>query len=453
MPSRETIRDPDRTVEPKLIILCPHDKEQAVRKALVRFAGTYWEDGYIQLLSIPSNHSRDTQWITSKVADIFSRAQSIKYIIKYKETTFDERVVVGKAFIYNTSSAKKLEVDILPELLKALKLDWLSFIEARVAGRWRHGTLDRQHLERWLFQWKKLDNNQWVAERILKLLDFWSDDRMRSEFRITPLGLTEFDCISINRFLPGKSADTLSNLIQKQVEAQGLNFGRVMDFGEAIDSDNLNRILFIEDCLLTGNEMVRIFMGLQGHPDIYGKPRAAKLSFPERLREKRISLRFSVASNAGLAYLAKYLKEQKLDNIQVDYTSTYALQTLTTEGLVALDNDCLTDSDNCLVNPDLHVTRVVFDPVRWRSKEARNRAMTLCAEIGLQLYELYVKKEQKNWSQRRIKESALGVRSFALALAFQHSVPKETLPILWFGGKISWNNEAIEWLSLFENAA
>jgi hypothetical protein len=456
MSLRGAVEDRHRTVELKLVILCPHDKEQAIQKALVRYAGTYWANGYIQLLSIPKKHSRDRTWITSKLANIFSRRQSIKYLIKYKGTSFDESILEGKAFIYETPSAKKLEEDILPEVLKSLQLDWLSFIEATIAGRWRHGTLDRQHIERWLEQWKGLDNNQWVAERILKALDFWSDDRMRNTLRITAGGVSEFDCISINRFLAGKSADTLSNLIQKQLEATRLvkTFGRVMDFGEAIDSDNVNRILFIEDCLLTGNEMVRVLMALQGQEDIYGKARAAKLSHPQRLREKKISLRFSVASNAGLAYLSQYLKAQNLDgNITVDYDFTGALQTLTPEGLDALRADCLIDADGCLYNPDLHVARAVFDPSRWRTKESRDRAMALCAQIGVQLYDLYLKKEQKEWSQKRINESGLGVRSYALALAFQHSVPKETLPLLWFNGTVKWRDQFIEWLALFENAA
>jgi hypothetical protein len=456
MPLDGTANDKSFDSDAKLIILCPDDREQAIRKVLTRYAGAFWEGGEIELLSFARNTCRDAKRVTAALKDALNHSTAIRHIIRYKGIRFDENYIRTRAFVFDIPSAKSLEEETLPKILKSLGIDWLSFIERRLSGRWRHGVLNRQHLEDWIEQCRKLGNHAWVAERILKLVDFWSDDRLRTQLRITAEGLQDFDSVCINRFLPGKSADAISNLIQKQIEATVLKqkFSRVVDFAEAVDSETAQSVLFVEDCLITGNEMVRVLMALQGQKDTFGGPRARKLKRPEFLRSKRICLRFAVATNGGLLYLKRYLDREQLYNIEVDAISTDAiLNVLTPEGLLALENDSFFDDEGCLVNPELHISREAFAPLKWRNKETRDRAIAFCAEIGRQLYGLYLESENKEWPKKRIAESALGVRSFALTLAFQHSVPKETLPLLWYRGQIAWMEKQLRWLSLFQNAA
>jgi hypothetical protein len=74
-----------------------------------------------------------------------------------------------------------------------------------------------------------------------------------------------------------------------------------------------------------------------------------------------------------------------------------------------------------------------------------------CAAIGRQLYKLYAEKRGKSMTDRKLDEASLGIRGLSLALAFSHSIPKETLPLFWMGGNIEVEGRKPLWIPLFQS--
>jgi hypothetical protein len=66
------------------------------------------------------------------------------------------------------------------------------------------------------------------------------------------------------------------------------------------------------------------------------------------------------------------------------------------------------------------------------------------------LIERYYTDKEEPKIEEWLVEGALGIRSHALALAFFHSVPKETLPLFWMSGPVlASNGQRMDWNALF----
>jgi len=171
------------------------------------------------------------------------------------------------------------------------------------------------------------------------------------------------------------------------------------------------------------------------------------------LRQKSIAMRFLVTTNLGIEFLKRFLTENGLKNIQLG-ESGGDLITLTPLGIQALTEGRLFDEENCLRDPSSHIAPVAFqEEVIWGGGDRIERAITFCGEIGEQLFRHYLSFKKWQLPERRIRESSLGVRSIALALAFAHSVPKATLPLFWMEGRVRLGNKEIDWQPLFPSAA
>jgi hypothetical protein len=198
--------------------------------------------------------------------------------------------------------------------------------------------------------------------------------------------------------------------------------------------------------------MVRVLSALMNRKDEYGEARADPLNDPDLLRQKSIVLRFAVVTNGGLAFVKRFLKTEGLENIVIDLDGIEPMSTMTPAGLASLEDDTLYDQDDCIAEHSLRVVRRSFHSLEiWGTVDTANRAMEFCARIGRQLYGLYLNRRGKTVSDKKLNEWSLGVRGLALALAFSHSVPKETLPLFWMAGKIRWNEKELEWIPLFQS--
>lgn len=128
------------------------------------------------------------------------------------------------------------------------------------------------------------------------------------------------------------------------------------------------------------------------------------------------------------------------------------IQTHTDFGLENLKSDSLYDKDDCVIEISKNIRQISFLPLEfWETEERATSAMNFCKDIGRQLYEKYLNKRNKEMPAMKLSESALGIRSMALTLAFTHSIPKETLPLFWMKATISKKGKDFEWLALFEN--
>jgi len=337
-------------------------------------------------------------------------------------------------------------------LLKQLGLDWISRLEVLLHNSWHHSSIDRHHIEQWIQQFEQCGSHRWVADGLLKNLDFWPGTRTRDALRLVSETLTDIDCICVNRHAKaGRSADVIANLVRKQLDTSAsLQHLPLLDFREALENPDFNSLLYVEDCTLSGNEMERVLLGLLGLPDPYGAPRSNALSIPNTLRTKQITLRFAVIGNGGLEHIRQFLVHHGLRNISIKTDGAHLIPLLTPKGLLSLQSGTLYDAAGSLRDADQNMQRSIFQ--FWPAAEKQERAICFCTEIGRQLYARYLESQGKQKPQHWIDECALGVRSAALTLAFGHSIPKETLPLFWAHGTILWNNRPFTWHPLFEGA-
>lgn len=458
MSQANTAPEPDVVPAGGLLVVCSERDAEAVRKAISRQAYYNWEPkGEIHLLTIPDFRRSYKGLVTRLIESRLQEGSRTQHVIVLKDISCDQDSIQQLCYkVMRPNGVYAFALDVLPTVLKVAKLDWKSYAYRLLSNGWRHGSISEAHITAWVRQFERLGHD-WVAEGLLKVLDFWDDSRVRTALNITPENLEAFDCVCVNHHrAAGKSAGVIASLVQKQLEG-GAEFKRVSrrvrDLREALESNDAQDILFVEDCMVTGNEMTRILLDLQNIKHDFGGLKADPLTDPIKLRGKRIYLRFAVVTNGSLAYVQRFLKQHGLENIEIDSAHSGVIDTLTPEGLSDLAEDCLIDTEDCLIDPNRSVIRSAFLPTAiWHSDKRRQRAIEFCTEIGFQLYKLYVQGRSKPWIERKVEESALGVRSHALSLAFTHSVPKETLPLYWAGGRVRWQNKEIDWLPLFQNA-
>jgi len=141
--------------------------------------------------------------------------------------------------------------------------------------------------------------------------------------------------------------------------------------------------------------------------------------------------------------LEKLFTNLGLKNCEVKYNTL--LKVLTKEGYKAFENDLFfKDSSNKIVcDPEINLVLPAFqDENIWENPTKRKMAISFCKKIGRQLFENYINHQTKSnewskWPEERIDQSALGMQHLGLALAFAHTVPKASLPLFWWKGKVS----------------
>jgi hypothetical protein len=442
-----------------VLIVCLERNVQSIRRIITRQAHLNWEErGFINVLVIPDDRRLDESFNTSRIRARLPHGSPSQHVVVIGSIRIN-RAALSDRYYYlkEVKTLKNFDDKVLPVVLNVTRLDWLNFVHLSLMNGWRHGTIDLERLNAWRRQFADLGHD-WVGEGLLKVLDFWLDDRVNKALDISPSRLSEFDCVCVNHhFKAGKSAGVIASLVKKQIDSDAHSFTRVShdikDLREAIDSNDTTSILFVEDCMITGNEMVRILLDLQNIKHNYGSPKITPLAEPANLTRKKIRLRFALVTNGSVAYVKKFLADHKLTNIEIDSTGTEEIETLTEQGLMEVTTDTLVDAEDCLNNPESSVKRAAFCSLAvWHDDDRRHRAIDFCTTIGRQLFKSYIESRGKPWPERKIAEASLGVRGLALALAFTHSVPKETLPLFWAGGEVMWNSKKTKWIPLFENA-
>jgi hypothetical protein len=310
-----------------------------------------------------------------------------------------------------------------------------------LANAWDHGSIDEVRIETWLRQFETLQSHGWIGERLLRVMDFWSSARIRQSLKLTADTIRNYSHICVNRGQPGKSADPLANKIQKRLNE--LKSMSVADLYEVLARSEIANILYIEDSLLTGTEITSLLRALFGEGPPGRIPKARALQDLALFRDKTIMMHFLVATNMGREILKQFLAERAITNVQIGEADE-ELVTLTPLGIQALREGKLFDEEKCLTDPSSQINAIAFqENLIWGDQERIERAINFCRDVGEQLFRHYLTAKEWTWPERRIRESSLGVRSNALALAFAHSVPKATLPLFWMEGTVRLGNKEI----------
>lgn len=435
--------------------MCPSQLDVTVRKHISHLAARGWESSRdITVLPIPNEGVRDRMFVTSEINRTASRlGRDLRLLTVWgvlcDQTRLRPQILVSSADLEATpNSFARVR---LPNALRGLRLDWLARLADSLANAWDHGTVDEARIETWLSQFETLRSHRWVGERLLHAMDFWSSARICHSLDLSNDTIRDHSHICVNRRQPGKSADALANKIQKRLNQ--FTPMLVTDLYEVLAKAEAANILYIEDSLLTGTEITSLLRALLGETPPDRTPKVPALQDPALFRNKRIVMRFLVATNMGREILKHFLAEKGIVSVEVGKASD-ELVTLTPLGIQALREGRLFDEDRCLRDPSNHVNAVAFqDLLIWGNHERIERAISFCRDVGEQLFRHYLTAKKWPWPEKRVCESSLGVRGSALALAFAHSVPKATLPLFWMEGTVRLGNKEVNWSPLFPSAA
>ena len=212
------------------------------------------------------------------------------------------------------------------------------------------------------------------------------------------------------------------------------------DFAKLISkSGPARKILLMEDCLVTGTEIIRLFQSLPA----------------EALRLHRIDMKFAVGTESGKRKLETYLRSNGFSNVQILVPNEGLIQNLTGAGKVLPDGS-LFGSDGELVNPSEHVYSGIQMRARgFFNKTQRTNIVSMCKSISAPLMRLHL--QRMNWEAEKIEAILprweLGFSGLGLLLAFAHGIPKPALPLLWIEGNISVEHLGYrkrgDWIPLF----
>jgi len=168
-------------------------------------------------------------------------------------------------------------------------------------------------------------------------------------------------------------------------------------------------IYVVDDCLLSGTQGLNTLGDLMGtrvrksHHTMH----APELSTEDKRRLKKRHLRFTyaVVMDEGM----KRFQGQEYANTGLDKTRSEVLFGV--------------------IEP---ISSKIFEPlgpVGWLSEEERDDMKAFCEEIGFNALER--RSKEKEWTDDRRKESALGFSDMQRLLVFPYNVPKTTLTLLW----------------------
>jgi hypothetical protein len=442
---------PNDTANPcRLFVMCCSDVEKTVTLTIRREASqTAIASGSITVLGVPRERASDVDYVTSLLNKACGGITGIRDAVIIEKIQIDSTQFEDKLALFRI----KLRTDIDKKLtarIQQLGLDWFQELHNFLRSWSQEDGTGPPDPKRWITQFKSLGPYEWIGIGLLKELDFWTSGMMSKAFDHLLVDLGRYDAICVNESVErGKSAGFISGLVSKRLgNLHPSKRIRLKDLHDAIEDDAVRSILFLEDCMITGNELTRMLSDLQGAATTDRSSKAKLLLNPHKLREKQITIAHALTSNWAMHDIPRWLQNESLSNIVLSKGSVPILETLTPEGLDALSRGQLLTAHDLLRSPGTDLIRPVFRVFRDAGK--RERAVRFCAELGRQLIERYYTDKEEPKIEEWLVEGALGIRSHALALAFFHSVPKETLPLFWMSGPVlASNGQRMDWNALF----
>ena len=94
-------------------------------------------------------------------------------------------------------------------------------------------------------------------------------------------------------------------------------------------------ILYVEDCLLTGTEVISLLRSMLGKVPPGRKAKTPPLDDPNRLRARSIEMRFAVIGNFGAERVGTYCQDEELRALSVATPRDGLRSILTEAGIVA----------------------------------------------------------------------------------------------------------------------
>jgi hypothetical protein len=447
-----------------LLVLCSSTIADQVGAAISKHAPADWRKrNYVRVVSIPQSRAAESQFVTSLVNAESSAFAGYVQLLGVATRSHPgaplrapalEIGALRPSIIFSQAdlnlALKTFQLERLPAALIASGLDWLTQISGSVS-KWNHGKVERDDLEEWLNQFRVLENNRWIGERLLRLLEFWTSPDVVDALGIGDLDERGFECVAVNRHAPGKSADVIANQVKKRIQYFACN--EVTDLWEALNRESEKPVLYVEDCMITGTEVVSLLRSLAGQVPTGRKPKAPPVDDQAKFKTKRLEMRFAVVGNMGLERVTAFTRDAGLSGLTIASPATGVRSVLSRAGVEAFRSGSLYDKAKVIVDVDNNVVTEAFrDVAIWGNLERLNRAKRFCTEVGRQLFLQYLARQGWEWDSRRVDQASLGFNACGLTLAFAHSIPKSSLPLFWADGDVVFGNASLRWFPLFPNA-
>jgi len=340
-----------------------------------------------------------------------------------------------------------------PKIVRLLNHCGLSLRSAATTllSGWRHGTIDRAWIDRWLNQFGTLGRYIWIGEAILRNLRMIDTVELGDMLHSLGLPTSVEYCVNRDPRAHGKSGEVLANLLTKRHQGKTIHESPA----RAIDGLGSREIVLFEDGLWSGTEALGVLDSLRGLRDP-GKVKTTPLQAP--FADLKITLAYGVATDYGINIVERYLSEHQLTMVRLVAAET--IHVASEDILSSIENGTLplhalreTGPDAGYLNPAIEDVLTAVDvPV-----PDQDEALEFCTSIGQQLFDSYLKHMQDSkgwtpWPDDKRKICALGMHGLGLLHVFGHSVPKAALPLLWASGPVSWKGRTIDWHPLFQNA-
>jgi hypothetical protein len=413
----------------RILIVCLNSTTEEIRTTVGSLAYKSWEKtGEIGLLTIP-DRLRHFKKVTSEEIDkkTGGSADPVPILI-YGEITVDEEIG-GSDDDRKLIRAPSLSVfrKKLKNLLQKYGLDTRSYWAKTLAsGEW---DISKGHIDRWIEQFDRLGQVSWIGETLLRELNFWSWKRFTRALNLSPAWLREFDCISFDNSL-GSSGQRLGHFVAKAMEGN-----TAITIAPSLSEMLIRRaskILYIEDALLTGTEMIQKLSTLMTSLGA------------DVINSNHLELFFPICTSLGQARLLSFLRKSGLTEIGIKYSSQGYLNVLSPDGQKVFKNSQTSGEDKTKILS--YIVRPIFtDQGIWKSDDHVTRALKFCRSIGSQLT---AGPSIEHPEIPVSDDSALGTWALALALAYPYSIPNSTLPLFWARGRVYWDGGQIDWIPL-----
>jgi hypothetical protein len=431
----------------KLLIVCLQSDKARIGSIVSRFAPLEWEvRGDIRILPYPDLFRQRKDAIirvipSSQAHEILARIDRIappqdaarlvlvgSIPLDGLPTSSDLRVVT------RVNSAAMLE-KALPAILKQIGCDWESDSHDKLAHF--HTKIGSADVERWLSQFAKLKSG-WMGVALLQMLDVWPVHRLCEALFEVPTGkqsdwVNTYDLIVYNDTRRGESAAMISRLVKVRWGSNAA--GRIRSVPELLASgDRGRRILYLEDCIMTGEECLSLLKG----------------PFAQIAAVNTIDLKFAVGTAYGVHRLQNFIREGFKGISIIQPVAGYILN-LTPDAIAMSAAGALFDESGRMKTGGKLLTGIQLRGARIFNSSDRKLLHWFCRTVGRQL--MFEHFQDEGFSAAEAVDMAdansFGFGGLGLLLAFAHGVPDNTLPLFRSAGRVSVNGCSINWLPLF----
>ena len=306
-----------------------------------------------------------------------------------------------------------------------------------------HHYISPPQLDVWLHQFERLRAG-WIGAALMRLLDFWPDCKISEALFEPKLPhqrddgddlLKTYDLILYNDPSRGKSAAVVARYVKTKWGIQD----KVKSLPEALSTPGTNRkILFLEDCIMTGTECIALLKDPQMKTMLSGD---------------EIDFKFAIGTQYGISRVEAFLSRSGLERVSIIKPRMGLIDNLTREAVNASFRGSIFNANDELVDAE----RYLIDGITLRgckliNATKRSHVMHFCRLVGKQLMlSNYIRGgHDAAVANELAAQHALGFGNMGLLLAFAHGLPDNILPLFRLAGTVSHDGHCVDWVPLFQ---